>query len=65
MKYMVLAGMSISANLLLGALTPSDMSLSMFKSGRVREPTVFKVMISVADSGYYWDGQIEDYREKF
>ena len=65
MKYMVLAGMSISANLLLGALTPSDMSLSMFKSGRVREPTVFKVMISVAGSGYYWGGQIEDYREKF
>ena len=64
-KKIITVGVCLCAHLLLGALTPSDMSMSIFKSGRVREPTVFKVMISVADRGYYWDGQIENYRDKF
>ena len=45
------------------ALTPSDMSLAMFRSGRIKDPTVFKVKIAVASDGYY--GSLDDVRDKF
>jgi len=37
-------------------LVPSNMSLAMFKSGRIKNPTVFKVKIAVAAyDGHYFD----------
>ena len=65
MKCLLLIGMCICSNILHGALTPSDMSMAMFKSGLVKEPTVFKVMISVAGHDYCWDYQIDKFRDQF
>ena len=65
MKCLLLIGMCICSNILHGALTPSDMSMAMFKSGLVKEPTVFKVMISVAGHDYCWDYQIDRFRDQF
>ena len=65
MKCLLLIGMCICSNILHGGLTPSDMSMAMFKSGLVKEPTVFKVMISVAGHDYCWDYQIDKFRDQF
>lgn len=49
-------------------MTPSDMSMAMFRSARITEPTVFKAKVSVADwdSIYYQErGPIEDFRNQF
>lgn len=69
-KMALLTGVCLCAHFLLGALTPSDMSMEMFKSGRVRKPTVFKVMVSVAGHRHYFnddDGlyQIDKCRDQF
>ena len=39
-------------------LTPGDMSLAMFKSGLIKDPTVFKVKVAVADHNEWtwWSG---------
>ena len=69
MKYLLMTVICLCVHLVFGELTPSDMSMKMFKAGRIREPTVFKVMISFAgsnhfdsDDGYF---QIEKYRDQF
>ncbi len=53
----------------MGALEPSGMSLAMFKSGLVTDPTVFRVKVKVASdySGltYAFRGQDFDVRSKF
>lgn len=44
----------IQASISMAALTPSDMSLAMFKSGMVTKPTVFKVKVAIAAREHYW-----------
>ena len=39
-----------------GALEPSDMSLAMFISGRITDPTVFKVKVKIASEGFAYNG---------
>jgi len=51
-----------------GALTPGDMSLAMFKSGLVNEPTVFKVKVSVLpwNRDGVWEGSpLNEARDQF
>jgi len=59
---------AVAAQLGYCALTPGDMSLAMFKSGLVKEPTVFKVKISVLpwNHGGWWEGSpIYEVRDQF
>ena len=52
----------------LARMTPSDMSMAMFRSARIKEPTVFKVKVSIAsfDSADYQERPpTEDYRDHF
>ena len=62
---LMLAAGLLSVQSGLGALTPSDMSMAMFISGRVREPTVFKAKVSFCPDTYHWNRQIEDLRDQF
>lgn len=49
----------------IAALTPSDMSLAMFKSGLVKEPTVFKVKVAIAAREGSWWGPSNEVRDQY
>ena len=49
-------------------MAPSDMSMAMFRSARIKEPTVFKAKVTIAawDSIWYAErGPMEDFRDQF
>lgn len=49
-------------------MTPSDMSMAMFRAARIKEPTVFKskVVIAAWDSIWYEErGPMENFRDQF
>lgn len=49
-------------------MAPSDMSMAMFRSARIKEPTVFKAKVTIAawDSIWYEErGPMEDFRDQF
>ena len=49
-------------------MTPSGMSMAMFRSARIKEPTVFKAKVTIAawDSINYAErGPMEDFRDQF
>ena len=49
-------------------MTPSDMSMAMFRSARIKEPTVFKAKVAIAgwDSINYQErGPLENFRNQF
>ena len=45
MKKCIIAVLGLCGQIAFGEMVPSDMSMAMFNSGRVTEPTVFKVKI--------------------
>ena len=65
MKTCIIAALGLCGQIAFGEMVPSDMSMAMFNSGRVTEPTVFKVKIRVAPETFVWDSQIEQFRSKF
>ena len=52
-KKMMVMTLAVVSRFLMAEMAPSDMSLAMFISGRVQEPTVFKVKIAVASFEEY------------
>ena len=49
-------------------MTPSDMSMAMFKSARIKEPTVFKAKVAIADWDSVWyqeRGPRENFRNQY
>ncbi len=52
---------SLAVGTAAGALQPSGMSLAMFKSGLVTEPTVFKVKVKVASDSYAYNDFVINY----
>lgn len=65
MKSSLLVVLGLCGQFLFGELVPSDMSMAMFNSGRVQEPTVFKVRIRVASEHYVWNDQMDKCRQQF
>lgn len=69
MKMVVCAWLIAVASIpALAKMTPSDMSMAMFRSARIKDPTVFKVKVSIAafDSVDYQErGPMEDFRDQF
>ena len=52
----------------LAKMSPSGMSLAMFRSGRITEPTVFKAKVAIADWDSIWHqerGPTEEFRNQF
>lgn len=59
---------AVAVQLGCAALTPGDMSLAMFKAGRVTEPTVFKAKVALLswNNGSWYDGSpLSDVRDQF
>ena len=49
-------------------MVPSDMSMAMFRSARIKEPTVFKAKVAIADWDSIWyqeRGPVENFRSQF
>ena len=69
MKYKsIVVLVAITSVQALAKMTPSDMSMAMFRSARIKEPTVFKAKVAIApwDSVYYEErGPVEDFRNQF
>lgn len=65
MKKFLIGMFGLCGQLVFGGMVPSDMSMAMFNSGRITEPTVFKVKIRVAPETFIWDSQVEKFRSQF
>ena len=49
-------------------MVPSDMSMAMFRSARIKEPTVFKAKVIIAAWDSIWHqerGPMENFRNQF
>ena len=64
-KLLCLASFAVGVCTVWGAMTPSNMSLTMFKSGMVTDPTVLKVNAKLTTDQSAYNSQIFDYRTKF
>lgn len=65
MKKIVIVVLGLCSQITFGEMVPSDMSMAMFNSGRVTEPTVFKVKIRVASERFVWNDQFDKGRSQF
>ena len=69
MKRIVISCILLPISVLANAkMVPSDMSMAMFRSARIKEPTVFKAKVAIAAWDSVWSqerGPMENYRDQF